>query len=145
MKHWWKIERYECSLVGRDRKWWLGIQPKLIDFWEDVEYYRRVGIQELLDNCGNKPIITFDDDASLLVGMPINVYIHDEYSPKDDRDYARIWNEPAPIIGEGEHLTFTEKDVSYWKKSAENGLKRWNEKHSTPKQSTEGNASAPPF
>ena len=49
IKHWWKIERYECSLVGRDRKWWLGVQPKLIDFWEDVEHYRKVGIQEFLD------------------------------------------------------------------------------------------------
>ena len=27
----------------------MGVQPKLIDFWEDVEHYRKVGIQELLD------------------------------------------------------------------------------------------------
>jgi hypothetical protein len=47
--HWWKIERYECTLVGRDRKWWLETQPKIIDFWEDVEHYRKVGIQEILD------------------------------------------------------------------------------------------------
>jgi len=44
--HWWKIERYECTLVGRDRKWWLSVQPKIIDFWSDVLYYREVGIQE---------------------------------------------------------------------------------------------------
>ena len=126
---------------------WEAINPKTKEEFRISSWFRftQAGIQEVLDNGGNKPIITYDDDASLLVGMPINVYIYDEYSPKDDRDYARIWNEPAPIIGEGEHLTFTEKDVSYWKKSAENGLKRWNEKHSTPKQSTEGNASAPPF
>jgi hypothetical protein len=47
--HWWKIERYECSLVGRDRKWWLSVQPKIIDFWEDVLHYRKTGIQKLLD------------------------------------------------------------------------------------------------
>jgi len=47
--HWWKIERYECSLVGRDRDWWLDTQPKIIDFWEDVLHYREVGIQELID------------------------------------------------------------------------------------------------
>ena len=46
VKHWWKIERYECTLVGRDRKWWLETEPKIIDFWEDVEHYRKVGIQE---------------------------------------------------------------------------------------------------
>ena len=49
VKHWWNIERYECTLVGRDRKWWLETQPKIIDFWEDVEHYRKVGIQEILD------------------------------------------------------------------------------------------------
>jgi putative phage-type endonuclease len=47
--HWWKIERYECTLVGRDREWWLDTQPKIIDFWEDVLHYREVGIQELID------------------------------------------------------------------------------------------------
>jgi len=46
VKHWWKIERYECTLVGRDRKWWLETEEKIIDFWEDVEHYRKVGIQE---------------------------------------------------------------------------------------------------
>ena len=47
--HWWRIERYECTLVGRDRKWWLSVQPKIIDFWEDVLHYRKIGIQALLD------------------------------------------------------------------------------------------------
>jgi putative phage-type endonuclease len=47
--HWWKIERYECTLVGRDREWWLDTQPKIIDFWEDVLYYREKGIQSFID------------------------------------------------------------------------------------------------
>ena len=47
--HWWKIERYECTLVYRDREWWLDTQPKIIDFWEDVLHYRKIGIQSLLD------------------------------------------------------------------------------------------------
>jgi len=47
--HWWKIERYECTLVGRDREWWLSVQPKIIDFWEDVLYYRKNGIQDIID------------------------------------------------------------------------------------------------
>ena len=52
--HWWKIERYECTLVGRDREWWLDVQPKIIDFWEDVLHYRNVGIQELIDKKEDK-------------------------------------------------------------------------------------------
>jgi putative phage-type endonuclease len=54
VNHWWKIERYECTLVGRDRKWWLSVQPKIIDFWSDVLYYREVGIQEFLDKKAEK-------------------------------------------------------------------------------------------
>jgi len=56
VNHWWKIERYECALVGRDRKWWLSVQPKIIDFWEDVLYYREVGIQEFIDKKAEKKI-----------------------------------------------------------------------------------------
>ena len=47
--NWWKIERYECTLVFRDRKWWLENMPKIIEFWEEVEHYRKIGNQELLD------------------------------------------------------------------------------------------------
>ena len=47
--HWWKIDRYECTLVGRDREWWLETQPKIIDFWEDVLHYRKIGIQNFID------------------------------------------------------------------------------------------------
>ena len=47
--NWWKIERYECTLVLRDRKWWLETIPKIIEFWEEVEFYRKNGNQELLD------------------------------------------------------------------------------------------------
>ena len=54
VKHWWKIERYECTLVGRDRKWWLSVQPKIIDFWGDVLYYREVGIQVFHDKKAEK-------------------------------------------------------------------------------------------
>lgn len=48
-KNWWKIERYECTLVGRDTEWWNSIVPEILDFWENVEYYRTNGNQELID------------------------------------------------------------------------------------------------
>ena len=47
--HWWRIERYECTLVLRDRQWWNGVMPEILNFWEDVEHYRKVGNQELID------------------------------------------------------------------------------------------------
>jgi putative phage-type endonuclease len=46
---WWRIDRYECTLVGRDRQWWNSIVPDILDFWENVEHYRMVGNQELVD------------------------------------------------------------------------------------------------
>ena len=107
--------------------------------------FSQSGIQEVLDDGTSKPIITYDDDASLLSGMPINVYVYKRYSEKDDKSYGKPWSEAAPIAGEGEHLTFTEKDVEYWKRNAENGLKRWEEKQNSANQSNEGNASATPF
>ena len=45
---WWKIERYSCDLIGRDKKWWNSIVPKILDFWEDVEHYRLIGNEELV-------------------------------------------------------------------------------------------------
>jgi putative phage-type endonuclease len=48
-ENWWYIKRYECTLVLRDRRWWRETMPKIIDFWEDVENYRTVGNQALLD------------------------------------------------------------------------------------------------
>ena len=48
-EHWWKIERYECTLVGRDRDWWIETIPGILNFWEDVEHFRKVGNQELID------------------------------------------------------------------------------------------------
>ena len=77
--------------------------------------------------------------------MPINVYVYKRYSEKDDKSYGKPWSEAAPIAGEGEHLTFTEKDVEYWKRYAENGLKKWEESQNSATQSNEGNASATPF
>lgn len=46
--NWWKIERYECTLVHRDRVWWLNTMPEIMNFWEDVEHYRLNGNQELI-------------------------------------------------------------------------------------------------
>lgn len=47
--HWWKIIRYECTLVYRDREWWLKTMPEILNFWEDVEHYRKIGNQELIN------------------------------------------------------------------------------------------------
>ena len=72
---WWRLEKYLCTLVKRDRKWFDSIRDKILCFWEEVEYYRKTGIESLesqkkknkkkekiiiekIDNC----ILLSDDD-----------------------------------------------------------------------------------
>jgi len=44
---WWKIIRYECTLVRRDKEWWLSVVPDIIKFWSEVVHYRKVGNEEV--------------------------------------------------------------------------------------------------
>jgi len=44
---WWRIERYECTLVRRDKEWWLSVVPNIIQFWKEVIHYREVGNEEV--------------------------------------------------------------------------------------------------
>ena len=47
VERWWKITRYECTLVRRDKEWWLSVVPDIIQFWKDVVHYRKVGNEEV--------------------------------------------------------------------------------------------------
>ena len=40
MKYWWKIERYECTLVKRDKEWWTETMEDIFKFSKDVQYYK---------------------------------------------------------------------------------------------------------
>ena len=40
-------------------------------------------------------------------------------------EYARIWREPAPVVMDTDQLSYTEKDVSFWKTRSERGLSSW--------------------
>jgi putative phage-type endonuclease len=44
---WWKITRYECTLVRRDPEWWISVVPDIIQFWKDVVHYREVGNEDV--------------------------------------------------------------------------------------------------
>ena len=37
---WWKIERYECTLVKRDKEWWIETMEDIFKFSKDVQYYK---------------------------------------------------------------------------------------------------------
>jgi len=50
---WWKIERYECTLVKRDRTWWLKTMEEIHKFWEEVDYYKNNDNSELINRINN--------------------------------------------------------------------------------------------
>ena len=64
---WWYIERYECTLVKRDREWWCTAMEQIYQFHKSVEYYKRNGTEELKRKiAGNKPINISEVDECLL-------------------------------------------------------------------------------
>ena len=50
---WWKIERYECTLVIRDKEWWFDNVDKILNFYKDLLHYQKT---ENLDELKNKVI-----------------------------------------------------------------------------------------
>ena len=93
------------------------------------------GIQEVMDNGSGKPVVTYDDEASNLVGAEVNVYFYKQDT--GDGEYARIWREPAPTVFESDQLSYTEKDVSYWKNRSERSLNSWQSMNGESKTSVD--------
>ena len=64
---WWYIERYECTLVKRDREWWCTAMEQIYQFHKSVEYYKKNGVESLKRKiAGNKPINISEVDECLL-------------------------------------------------------------------------------
>jgi len=81
--------------------------------------FANAGIQEVIDNGSKKPVITYDDDPENLVGTKINVFFYKEKGKDGDREYSRIWREPAPTVMETDQMVYTEGDCAYWMNRAE--------------------------
>ena len=46
----WKITRYECTLVKRDQQWWLENVENIYEFYKDLLYYKKDNNLEILKN-----------------------------------------------------------------------------------------------
>ena len=79
--------------------------------------FANAGIVDVLeDPTGKKPVVQYDDDATHLIGKDLWVMIH-----KNEEGYLRVLRDTAPVeTTNGEKITFTADDVSYWKKRAYN-------------------------
>ncbi len=45
---WWKITRYECTLVERNYDWWIGNIENIQKFYKDLEFYKLENNVDLL-------------------------------------------------------------------------------------------------
>ena len=56
--NWWKIERYECTLVKRDKEQWSSIIEDIIKFYTELDYYKN-NLSELNNKIPNKQNIIY--------------------------------------------------------------------------------------
>ena len=75
-------------------------------------------ISVLKDPTGSNPVVQYDDEAEGLVGKKINIYLY----KKDGEKLTTIHNRIAPVTQQGEHISYTDDDVSMWKGVAEKAL-----------------------
>tara|TARA_R100000458_G_scaffold13687_1_gene11483 strand:+ start:728 stop:1252 length:525 start_codon:yes stop_codon:yes gene_type:complete len=67
------------------------------------------GIIDKVKSPSGKEAIQYDDEASGLVGKQINGYFY------KDGDYVRVSDRIAPVVQQGNILSYTEDDVHFWK------------------------------
>jgi len=70
-------------------------------------------VGEVQDSKGKKSI-QYDDDAKNLDGKQAEVFFY-----KNEEGCYRVLNRIAPVVQEGEVLSYNDKDVNYWKTQAE--------------------------
>ena len=92
--------------------------------------YANAGILNVLqDPTGKKPVIQYDDEASGLIGKKVNVLFYKER--KTGKGYTRMFDNIAAGVQEGEHLSYTEEQVSGIQKSLEKSLDKMLESTTT--------------
>jgi len=77
--------------------------------------YANAGIVGVLnDPTGKRPLIQYDDEASGLIGKAVHVYLYKE--TKTGNNYSRLFDDIAPTVHKGEHLSYDDKAVEAIKK-----------------------------
>ena len=83
--------------------------------------FANAGITEVVDSENdNEQTVKIDDTAANMVGKTFWIYLY-----KNDEGYSRVLPRIAPDEFSGTLDTFTENDVEYWKKRAEQYFTEW--------------------
>ena len=85
-------------------------------------------VGEVKDSSGKK-MIQFDDDAVNLNGTQIQVFFY-----RNEEGYFRVLNRIAPVVQQGEFVSYDENSVKYWKGQAE----KYYEQYKKPANSDNG-------
>ena len=97
--------------------------------------YANAGIVGVLnDPTGKRPLIQYDDEASGLIGKKVNVYLYKE--TKTGNNYSRLFDDIAPVVQEGEHLSYDSKAVDSIKKGVETRCNKLHNSTTTLESST---------
>ena len=93
-------------------------------------------VSVLKDASGKHPVIQYDDEAEGLVGKKVNVFCYKQKG-SDGKEYSNPFNRFAPVAQKGEHLSYSNDDVSFYKKNIEKACKEYLEKKGTTATSDE--------
>ncbi len=96
--------------------------------------FANAGITDGLDGPDGNVVVKIDDDTKQLTGKTLNVYFH------KDGKYTRALKQVAPTEFENIIEKFTENDVNYWKKRAEQYYTEYVRKPGAEAPSTNGTA-----
>ena len=88
----WQLNAYSCQIVKRDPQWVVDNYPILQAFWDEVEYYRKLGIDKLMEKIKNDSEITekidtadeFDEDIRNIAKF---------YEKKETKEQKKINND----------------------------------------------------
>ena len=80
------------------------------------------GIIGEVQNSSGKKSLQYDDEAVNLNGKKLYVFFY-----KSEDGYFRVLNRVAPVVQEGEVLSYTEKDTEYWMSQGDKYYKQYKE------------------
>jgi hypothetical protein len=94
--------------------------------------FANAGICEVSKSEDGEAIVSIDDSEEQLIGKQVWIFMY------KDGDYYRALNRIAPTEFENQLETFSDKDVSYWKKNAEDYYNKFVKKNNTDNDSDWG-------
>ena len=86
------------------------------------------GIIDIIKSPDGKQAVQYDDDEEGLINKSINVFFYKE--ERNGKSFIKAFNQIAPIAQDGNVISYSDDDVSFWKRVAEENLEKYTSKDS---------------